>query len=184
MAAEADAEHVVAPAFQPIGRAVNVVDAVDLQRAAFLDLRFDAKEAAVRQRAQVPDDFYWNAGIAVLDGSEIAQKIVLLGRIVVQPLDHVVNRRRIDVHDRFGPNHLGALDRRAVFVLQRLSRRIGFASAVWNVLLRCRLASGGGCSGSHDLERVHSPDLVWLTEFPNGSPSSSLTEGGEKSGPH
>ena len=109
---EANAEHVVALALEPVRRLVDVVHAGDLERLAFRKLRLDAKEATIRKRAQVPHDFDRNFGIPILDRRDIAQKVVALRRIVVQPPNHLVHGRGIDVDDCLTPDDLYALDRR------------------------------------------------------------------------
>ena len=126
----------------------------------------------------MPHDLDRNPGITILDGSDITQKVVALRLIVVQPPNRLVDRSGIDVHDGLTPDDVHACDSRPELVLKRLRRRIGFATPVREILLRYRLAAGGARPGSYDLESAHSPDLVWFTEFPNGSPSSSITDGG------
>ena len=89
-----------------------------------------------------------------------------------------MGQARLDVDDRLAPDHLDALDAGRVLVLERPGRWVGFASAVWKVLLGYRRAAGSARPGLHYLESAHIADLVWFTEFPNGSPSSSMTDGG------
>src|SRR5687768_14392098 len=78
MTLESNAEHVVALALQPIRRTVDVVNAVDLQRLPFGKLGFDAKEATKRKRAKVPHDFDRHFSIAIFDGRDVAEVVVLL----------------------------------------------------------------------------------------------------------
>src|ERR1043166_4494382 len=90
MPGELDAEHVVALALEPIGRLVDVPHARHFQRGALLDLDLDTKEPAIRNRAKVPDDLQRHFEIAELDAGDVGEVVVLLRRIVVQPLDDVV----------------------------------------------------------------------------------------------
>src|SRR3984893_4577056 len=126
----------------------------------------------------MPHNLDRHISVAILDSRHVAEEIVLLRLIVVQPADDFVRRRGIDVDDRLAPNHFDALDSRGKFVLKRLRRSIRLAAPMRNVPLRCWRSAGCARSGSYDLESTHSPDLVWFTEFPNGSPNSSMTDGG------
>jgi hypothetical protein len=49
---------------------------------------------------------------------------------------------------------------------------------VRDVLLRGGLAVWRAGAGPDNLESRHWDDLVWFTELPNGSPSSSITDAG------
>src|SRR6185503_16686721 len=157
---EANTEHVVALAFQPIRGPVDVVDAGDLQRLTLGKLRLHAQKPAERQRSQMPDDFDRNLGVAILDGGHVAQKIVALRLIVVQPANDVVNQWWMDEHHRLAPDDFDALDRRAELVLQRLRRWIRFATAMGDAFLGRWRAGGRTLARPHDIESTHDPDLV------------------------
>ena len=165
-------------AYRNIRVLLDTVNAVDLQRSALLQLRLDAQKAPVRQRTQMPDDLDRNSGVAILDSRDVAQEVIALRWIVVQPSNRLVDSRWIDVHDGLTPDYFHACDCRPELVLQRLRGRVRLGSAVLDILLRHRLIARCAGSSLNDLESVHNPDLVWLTEFPNGSPSSSITDAG------
>ena len=126
----------------------------------------------------MPDDFDRSLRVAVFDGSEITQEIILLGRIVVQPANHVVHLRRIHVDHSLAPDHFHVLDGGREFVPQRFRGWIRFGASMHDVFLGGGLSARRAGARSDDFESAHSPDLVWLTELPKGSPSSSITEGG------
>src|SRR2546423_1668310 len=108
----------------------------------------------------MPHDLDGNFRVAILDGSDIAQKVVALRLIVVQPSNDLVDRGGVDVDDSLTPDDLYARDCRAELVLERVHRWIWRASAMRDVLLSCRLSAGGARSGPHELESGHIPDLV------------------------
>ena len=118
MPAKANSEHVVALALQPIRGPVDVVHAVDLERLILRKLSLDAEKAPVWKRAEVPDHLERNLGVAILDGGDIAQKIIALRRIVVQPTYYLLDRRRIHIHYRLTPDHFDPLDRGREFLLE------------------------------------------------------------------
>src|ERR1700736_3100552 len=105
MPSKTNSEHVVALPLQPIGGAVDVVHAVNLEGLALGDLRFDSEKTAVRKRPKVPDDFYWHFSITILHRSDVAQKIVLLRLVVVQPTNNLLHRCSIHVDHRLSPDH-------------------------------------------------------------------------------
>src|SRR5689334_13437260 len=86
MAVEADAEHVVALALHPIGTLVDRPDARHDERLPLEEQRLQPQEAAVRQRAQMPDDLDRPVHVAVLDRRDVDEIVVPLRRVVVQPL--------------------------------------------------------------------------------------------------
>src|ERR1700737_872701 len=178
MPLEANSEHVVAFPLKPIRRAVDVVHAVDLERRPLRKLRFDAEKTAEWKRPEVPDYLYRNLGVPVLDGSDVAQEIVALRLIVVQPPNHLLHRHRIHINDRLPPDHFHAFDRRRELLLECRRRRVSRLLPVRDVLLGNGSAVARARTGANDLESAHWADLVWFTELPKGSPSSSITDGG------
>src|SRR6267143_1436344 len=145
MTAKADPEHVVALALQPIRALIDVPNAIDLERS-FGQLRLDANEAPVRKRPQLPYNLDRHVRVAILHSSHVAEEVVLLRLIIVQPADNFVRRRRVDVHDRLAPDHFDALDARGELLLKRLRGWIRLSAPMLNVSL-CRQRSAG-CTGS------------------------------------
>src|SRR5436305_10888134 len=105
MAAEVDPEHVVALALEPIGGLVDRPHAVYFERPPFRDLRLDSEETAERQRPQMPDNFDRGVGFAILDRRHIAQVIVLLAWIILQPRHHLERGRSVDQDRPLYPDH-------------------------------------------------------------------------------
>ena len=60
----------------------------------------------------MPDDFDRLLEVAKLDRGDVGQVVVPLRRVVVQPLDDVVDARAVDDDRRLAPHDVGALDRR------------------------------------------------------------------------
>src|SRR4051812_38700295 len=90
--------------------------------------------------------------IAVLDCGHVAQKIVALRFVVVQPANYIVHGRWVDEDDSLAPDDFDASDSCAEFILQRLGRWIGFGAAMRHAFLGDWLASGRTRPRSHDLE--------------------------------
>src|SRR4051794_18301783 len=126
----------------------------------------------------MPDNFEWNFGVPVFDRSKVAEKIVALGGVVVQPTHNVLHRRGIDIHHGLSPDDFDPLNRRAELLLQRLGARISCRSTPRDVFLGDGLTFRESGARAYDFESTHGADLVWCTELPNGSPSSSINEGG------
>jgi len=135
---EAEAEHVVALALQPIRAAVDVPHAGRFELLASLDLRFDADEATIRERAQMPHDFDRLLEIAELDRRHVREVVVALRRVVVQPLNDVVRASHVDVDRGLAPHDVDAFDGGAERLSERAGGGIHVAAAMRDVLARGR----------------------------------------------
>ena len=117
--------------------------------------------------------------VAVLHARHVGEVVVLLGGIVVQVLDDRESRGGVDEDRGLAPDDLGAPDRRAEAFAQAVDRRVHGAAAMRDRLGRAWRLALCRAPGDDGLERgAHSPDLVWGTELPKGSESSSIIDGG------
>jgi len=85
----------------------------------------------------VPYHFDRHFLIAVLHRCHVAEEIVTLRFIVVQPTNYFVGRRPLDEDHRLSPDDVGPLYCGSEFFLERLRRRIGFGATMRNILLCC-----------------------------------------------
>ena len=127
MADEADAEHVVALALQPIGALVDVPHARHLERRALRR----AATLTRRKRRYGSDRRCQTTSIGrsrsrILDRGDVGEIVVALRRIVVQPANDLVQRGRGRRRRRLAPDHVDALDGVAELGLQRVAD--GFAA--------------------------------------------------------
>ncbi len=99
----------------------------------------------------------------------------------MEPPDDVEQPVVGDDHVGLTAHHMDAAHRIAELVHERGRGRIRLAAG------ERHLARGDGgrrvgaeCASRHDGSEwcAHRPDRVWWTEFPNGSDSSSMTDGG------
>ena len=180
MSLEPNAEHVEAFTLEPIGTLPDFPYAWYGQRRILGERCFYSKKAAIRKRSKVPHDFDWRIEIAILYRGHVAEKIVSLLRIVMQPSHHVGDARGRDEYRCLAPDDFRSKNRAGKFLRKRDGAWIRLATAMPHFSRRhwcARLVRA--IAGLYDRKLFgHGADRVWWTELPNGSPSSSITDGG------
>jgi hypothetical protein len=188
VSAEANAEHVVALALEPIGALEHGPHTVGFEWRARRDLGFEAKEPAVGERPEMPDDGQRLFGITELHRGDVRQVRVEVARIVVEPAHDVEDPLPRDDDGSLAPHDLDAADGVRELRANGGSARVFGTAAVRDTgerrRPRCarigapRIHDAGWRLGRRLQPGTHSPDRVWLTELPNGSESSSIAGGG------
>jgi hypothetical protein len=128
----------------------------------------------------VPNDFNWRLEVPVFNSSYVAQVFVALRWIVVQPLHDLEDSILVEVDDSVSPNNLTREDRTGKTLGNLVCAWIRRPTAMGNATRRGgKLPSLDARPCIDDLEFFgHGADRVWWTELPNGSASSSMTDGG------
>jgi hypothetical protein len=111
----------------------------------------------------MPDDLEGPIEIAILDGGDVRQIVVALGRVVVQPVHQLSDAAPLDEHRRLAPHDVDALDVVAEALAERRGARVLGSALIGYDAWRGRRRDLDAFGVTRDDRKeliAHSPDRV------------------------